>query len=171
MLLVWTNTVPRRLINQHTGRDVTASVPLVYPYTDLGTQSQELGEINIVRRDGQLVKRIVRHRHVTKRKAVISSRSAPKPQAVAAPKPRIAKAKPATGGSGYVQIGLFTTKAKAQRAAQHLSGMGMGARMSNVRYKGKSYLSVQAGPFNGSTATQRAASRLRGAGYTGARVR
>ena len=32
MLLIWTQTVPRRLINQATGRDLTASVPLVYPY-------------------------------------------------------------------------------------------------------------------------------------------
>ncbi len=38
MSLIWSSTVPRRLINQSNGSDVTASVPLVYPYTDYATQ-------------------------------------------------------------------------------------------------------------------------------------
>lgn len=173
MLLVWTNTVPRRLINRANGRDVTASVPLVYPYLDVKTQRRDLGEVTIVQRDGQRVKRIVRHGRATSRtraepQPVLSSRSAPVPNA-AVPAPR-AKAK-AKGGNGYVQIGLFTTNDKAQRAAQHLSGMGMAARIGKVRYKGKSYLSVQAGPFDGARALSSAMSRLKGVGYTGARVR
>jgi hypothetical protein len=39
MDLVWTQTVPRRLIDRATGRDMTAFNPnLEYPYTDLATQ-------------------------------------------------------------------------------------------------------------------------------------
>ena len=174
MLLIWTNTVPRRLVNQATGRDLTASVPLVYPYLDEATQRRELGEVTIVQRDGKLVKRIVRHRHATaaKRKPVYSSRSAPKTQVAPAPQARTAvKPLPAVGGKRFVHIGLFSTKAKAQRAAQHLAGMGMRAQMSNVRHKGKTYLSVQAGPFKGANATQSAVSQLRSIGYTGAKAR
>lgn len=170
MLLIWTNTVPRRLINQADGKDVTASVPLVYPYLDLDTQSRDLGAVTIVRRGGKVVKRIVRHSHAkpATRAPVYSTRSAPAVEAV----PRAAvKVTPSVGTKRYVHIGLFSTKAKAQRAAQHLAGIGMRARLGNVRHKGKSYLSVQAGPFNGAAATQTAVSRLRGIGYTGAKAR
>lgn len=62
MLRVWTNTVPRRLIDQRTGRDVTASVALVYPYLDLDVQRRELGKVKLVRRNGQLIKQVVRNR-------------------------------------------------------------------------------------------------------------
>jgi hypothetical protein len=171
MLLIWTNTVPRRLIDRRTGKDVTASVPLVYPYLDVATQSQSLGEVSIVRKDGKIMKRVVRLSHIAKpakQRTSYSTRSAPK-QKVATPAPR-AKVK-AVGRHRFVQIGLFSTKAKAQRAAQNLANLGMRAQVANVRYKGKSYLSVKAGPFASAGATQKAVSRLHGVGYTGARAR
>ncbi len=41
--LDWTNTVPRRLVDRRSGRDVTAKYPkLVYPYTDYTTQRAAL---------------------------------------------------------------------------------------------------------------------------------
>ncbi|MEM6303989.1 MAG: SPOR domain-containing protein [Pseudomonadota bacterium] len=171
MLLVWTNTVPRRLINQSTGRDVTARTPLVYPFLDVATQRRELGEVQIVQRNGQTVKRILRNPGAAR--VTYSSRSAPKPQAAAKPAAR-ATPKPkaaATGPARYVQIGHFSTKAKAQQAAARLSSMGMGARMGTVRRGGKTYTVVQAGPFKGNAATDRAVKRLRGIGYTGSVVR
>ena len=58
--LIWTRTVPRRLIDQSTGRDVTATIPLVYPYTDVAVQSDELGTVTIVRADGKVYKQISR---------------------------------------------------------------------------------------------------------------
>ncbi len=170
MLLMWTNTVPRRLINQSNGRDVTASVPLVYPYLDVATQSRELGEVRIVQRNGQTVKRVIRNPGAAQ--VTYSSRSAPKPQAAPAkPAARVQPKVSASGPARYVQIGLFSTKAKAQRAAQHLSGMGMAARMGTVRKGGKSYTVVQAGPFRGNAATDRAVRRLQRVGYTGAVAR
>jgi len=159
MLLVWTNTVPRRLIDRATGKDVTSTTPLVYPYIDSVTQRAALGEVTIVRRQGQIVKRIVR-----KRQPVVSTRSAPK---VAVAPAR----QSAVGRKRFVQIGYFTTRAKADKAAQHLAGMGMSARISNARKGGKSYLAVQAGPFHSAKATERAMSRLRGIGYRGAVAR
>ncbi|MGB3243481.1 MAG: SPOR domain-containing protein [Sulfitobacter sp.] len=166
MLLVWTNTAPQRLINQATGRDLTAKVPLVYPYLDVATQRRELGEVTIVQRDGQVIKRVVRNGRAAPamRRPVYSSRSTPKARTVPAATPV-----PTVGNKRFVHIGLFSTKAKARRAAQGLSGMGMGARIATMRHKGKSYLSVRAGPFDSAGATQGAVSRLRGIGYTGAR--
>lgn len=173
MLLVWTNTLPRRLINQTTGRDVTASEPLVYPYVDTNTQTRELGEVTIQRRNGKLVKRVVRHGAVQARKPVYSSRSTPKVEAAPKVKARVAApvAKQAVAGKRFVQIGYFSTKAKADKAAKYLSSMGMRARIGKVRKGGKNYLAVQAGPFASSTATARALTRLRGVGYTGAVAR
>ncbi|KZY52453.1 hypothetical protein A3734_18895, partial [Sulfitobacter sp. HI0054] len=48
MLLVWTQTLPRRLVNKATGEDVTAKVPLIYPYLDIETQRRKLGRVKIV---------------------------------------------------------------------------------------------------------------------------
>jgi len=165
MLLIWTNTVPRRLINQKTGQDVTARLPLVYPYTSVEQQRRDLGDVTFAKRNGQLVKRIVRNKKAApaKRKPVYSSRSAPKPVATAPATPRAA-------GKTYVQIGVYGDNANAQRAAQRIARMGMGARIGKSTRGGKTYLSVQAGPFGASSAPA-ALGKLRGAGYGDAYIR
>jgi len=165
MLLIWTNTVPRRLINQKTGQDVTARLPLVYPYTSVEQQRRDLGDVTFAKRNGQLVKRIVRNKNAApaKRKPVYSSRSAPKPVATAPATPRAA-------GKTYVQIGVYGDSANAQRAAQRIARMGMGARIGKSTRGGKTYLSVQAGPFGASSAPA-ALGKLRGAGYGDAYIR
>ena len=165
MLLIWTNTVPRRLINQKTGQDVTARLPLVYPYTSVEQQRRDLGDVTFAKRNGQLVKRIVRNKNAApaKRKPVYSSRSAPKPVATAPATPRAA-------GKTYVQIGVYGDSANAQRAAQRVARMGMGARIGKSTRGGKTYLSVQAGPFGASSAPA-ALGKLRGAGYGDAYIR
>lgn len=165
MLLIWTNTVPRRLINQKTGQDVTARLPLVYPYTSVEQQRRDLGDVTFAKRNGQLVKRIVRNKKAApaKRKPVYSSRSAPKPVATAPATPRAA-------GKTYVQIGVYGDSANAQRAAQRIARMGMGARIGKSTRGGKTYLSVQAGPFGASSAPA-ALGKLRGAGYGDAYIR
>jgi cell division protein FtsN len=165
MLLIWTNTVPRRLVNQSTGQDVTARLPLVYPYTSVEQQRRELGEVSFAKRNGQLVKRIVRNKNAAPaaRKPVYSSRSTPKPVATASATPRAA-------GKTYVQIGVYGDSANAQRAAQRIARMGMGARIGKSTRGGKTYLSVQAGPF-GASAAPAALGKLRGAGYGDAYIR
>ncbi|MEM9967405.1 MAG: hypothetical protein AAF755_04820 [Pseudomonadota bacterium] len=59
MLYMWTNTIPRRLVNVATGLDVTDSVPLIFPYTDLTRQKHALGDVRISEIDGKIVKRVV----------------------------------------------------------------------------------------------------------------
>ena len=156
MLLIWTQTVPRRLINQSTGKDVTASTPLIYPYTTIEQQRRELGEVQIVQRDGQIVKKIVRNpsTKVVKRKPVYSSRSKPAETASAV-----------TGPARYVQIGRYDDAGQAQRAARSVAQMGMAARIGKHRRGGERYHTVQAGPFTTTQALQKAMRRLQSAGY------
>lgn len=167
MLLVWTQTVPRRLIDQRSGRDMTASVPLVYPYVDLARQRQGLGEVTIVEKDGQRMKRIIRNQRpvAVVRPPVLSSRSAPKVP-LARPEVRVAP-KVTDNATRYIQIGLFTTPAKAKAAAQRIARMGMPARIGKRRQGGKLYSMVQAGPFAGQAAAQVAQEKVIGAGYDG----
>jgi len=162
MLLIWTNTVPRRLINQSDGRDMTAQLPLVYPYTSIAQQRRELGTVTFGKRNGQLVKKIVRNAGTAAvaRQPVYSTRSAAKP-AVATPK---------AIGNRYVQVGMFANSANAQRTAQRIANMGMGARIGKSTRGGKTYLSVQAGPFAGGSATN-ALGKLRGLGFRDAYIR
>lgn len=168
MLLIWTNTVPRRLINQSTGRDMTAQIPLVYPYTSIAQQSRELGEVTLATRNGQLVKRIVRNPGVAPvtRTPTYSSRSATKPVAAEAAQ----RSQIQNGGSTYVQVGQFHDSANAQQTAQRIASMGMGARIGKSTRGGKTYLSVQAGPFPPSSAST-ALGKLRGVGFKDAYIR
>lgn len=175
MLLVWTQTVPRRLVNKATGEDVTAKVPLIYPYLDIETQRRKLGVVKIVERDGQVVKRVLRYRNAApihrdarpvkrapvkaapiKAAPVYSSRSAPAAQV--------------STKAGYVQVGVFGSPANAQRAARQIASMGMPARIGKQMRGGKTYHSVQAGPIAGGSA-QAALGQLRRAGYRDAYLR
>ncbi|WP_299296493.1 SPOR domain-containing protein [uncultured Tateyamaria sp.] len=171
--LIWTNTVPRRLIDRETGRDVTTTVALVYPYTDTATQQRELGTVTLVQRDGVLGKRIVRNK-AKARQPTVSTRSAPAP-VVKAPvraKPKVA-AKPApkavTKGR-YVQVGTFGQPANAQAAAQRIIRAGLPARIGKVTRGGKTYQVVVAGPF-AQADLGRALARSRSAGFGDAFVR
>lgn len=164
MLLIWTNTVPRRLVNQHDGRDMTAKLPLVYPYTSIAHQRRELGEVSFAKRNGQLVKKIVRNTSSAPaaRKPVYSSRSSAKAVA-ATPKPQAT-------ANRYVQVGMFVDSANAQRTAQRIARMGMGARIGKSTRGGRTYLSVQAGPF-ATPAAGDALGKLRGIGFKDAYIR
>jgi len=178
MGLVWTSTVPRRLINQADGTDVTASVALVYPYTDFERQQRELGQVTIVQRNGQTLKRIVRGvrgvvspepgqaRVATVQRApVYSSRSA---APSVAPKAITQRAQPKgeVAARGYVQVGAFNDAAAAQRLAQQVQRMGMPVRVGVQTRNGQTTRLVIAGPFGGQGDVTHAVNRLRGAGHS-----
>jgi len=168
MLLIWTQTVPHRLIEQHTGKDVTASVPLIYPYTSVTEQRRGLGEVTIVQRDGQTLKRIVRLKKSGQavRQPVYSSRSTP-----VEPKVKKVSKAPAVQGKKYVQIGTYRNAANAQKAAQQIARMGMPARIGKHRKGGTSYMTVQVGPFDGSDRVRNVLRQMRDIGYTDAFAR
>ncbi len=163
MTLIWTSTVPRRLINRADGRDVTASVPLVYPFTDYAVQQQQLGEVSIVQRDGQTLKRIVHNPGRTSRQApVYSSRSTPP----MAPKATRAQPKGEVAADGFVQVGAFRDPEAAQRLAREVQRMGLPVREGRYTRSGTTLRLVIAGPFDGQREVSRVVSRLRGAGYS-----
>lgn len=178
MSLIWTSSVPRRLINQADGSDVTATVPLVYPYVDYAAQQAQLGQVTIVKRNGQTLKRILRNAGnlftpkprqagvtTVQRKPTYSTRSTPK----VAPKATAKRAQPKAevAGRGFVQIGsAFNDAAAAQQMAKRVQRMGLPVRVGRYTRDGQTTRLVIAGPFGGDSSVRRAVSRLRGAGYS-----
>lgn len=160
--LVWTQTVPRRLVDRTSGEDVTAKIALVYPYTDMETQLRELGSVTLVYRNGQLQKRIVRNKSKT-RAPTLSTRSAAAPVVPA-------KVKAASKGR-YVQVGTYGEPANAQAAAQTILRAGLPARIGKVRRGGKSYQVVVAGPFADRGTLEQALRTSRAAGFNDAFLR
>ncbi|WP_299284624.1 SPOR domain-containing protein [uncultured Tateyamaria sp.] len=165
--LIWTNTVPRRLIDQPTGRDVTTKVPLVYPFTDQATQTRDLGTVTLVRRNGVLMKRIVRNK--AKAAAQQVTAAAPVARQQAAPT-RKAKAQVAVPGR-YVQVGTYGQPSNATAAAQRISRAGLPVRMGKLTRKGKTYQVVLAGPFTSSSTLNNGLNRSRAAGFGDAFIR
>ncbi|MEL6463823.1 MAG: SPOR domain-containing protein [Pseudomonadota bacterium] len=148
--LVWTRTVPRRLIDRSTGQDMTARVPLVFPYTDIDTQERDLGRVTLIRQDGQTVKRV-------QRKSRVKARA-----------PAVTKA---TVTGRYVQIGTFGVADNAQAAAQSIVRAGLPARIGKIKRNGKSYQIVLAGPFASFEELSNGLQQSRAVGFRDAFVR
>lgn len=143
--LVWTNTVPRRLIDRRSGRDVTAKYPkLIYPHTDMTTQN-----------------------------AVISTKTQSKTQTETArvSTKSVAQSKPQTTSGRYVQVGTFGVPANAERTARQLMGLGLPVRYGRSSKAGQSYRIVLAGPFATGAELSTALSTARRAGFSDAFVR
>ncbi|WP_299769945.1 SPOR domain-containing protein [uncultured Tateyamaria sp.] len=168
--LAWTRTVPRRLIDRRTGRDVTATVPLVYPYVDVATQERDLGTVTLVKRDGQLMKRVQRKTRKKARQPVISTRSAEKPVVKTAAR-AVPKASTQVFKSRYVQVGTYGVPANAKAAAQRIARSGLPARIGKLKRGGKSYQVVLAGPFGSSADLSNGLTRSRALGFSDAFVR
>ena len=180
--VTWTRTVPRRLIERDTGREVTYRFPgLQYPYTSfeaqraagvtVSTRGVVVPEpIRVTRsRDGQ-VRRVATapaRAQAAPRQATTSSRTpAPTVSTRSAPKPA-AKA----ASHRYVQVGIFADAAHGKRAARSLAQQGLPAKTGTLNRNGKAYTLVVAGPFGTQAQLQSALSRTRAAGYSGAKLR
>jgi hypothetical protein len=193
MNLVWTKTTPRRLIDRTSGRDVTGDVALVYPFTDFSAQQSQLGDVTLISRNGQRMKRILRNPgapsakeleknpnqvvastqvKTTKKPVYISKSKAPasQPKQVLRAKPR-QQADVTAAVRQYVQVGLFGVPSNAQATAQRLSRMGMPVRISKITRNGKTLQSVMAGPFGNAGTAQNALSAVRRAGFGDAYLR
>ena len=173
--LVWTNTVPRRLVDTVSGRDVTAKMPLVYPYTDTATQTREYGKVTIVRKEGKTYKYVTRNAARAEPKVApkprVSTRSAPKakPKVKAAPA-RVAKATTsAAGPKHYIQVGAFGVPENAQRAVSRLRQAGLPVR---VQVSNRAQLKVVlAGPFGAGSELSQALRAAQAQGFKDAFVR
>ena len=135
MRLVWTDEVPRRLIDQTSGQDVTALNPkLRYPYTDFATQLND--------------QKTVKTRASKSSSERVSTKSVPvktvrskKILKDAAARTSVRAAKP------FLQVGMYGVPANAQRAAKRLQSVGLPARVKSVKRNGKSVQIVFTGPF------------------------
>lgn len=164
--LIWTDTVPRRLIERRTGRDVTAANPnLVYPYTDLAAQVR---------------KPVLTQDHA---RIATSGRTAPQPEArpraAAAPQAatatvstRATPAAPARAVSGrFVQVGAFADQANAARTVQRLQAAGLPVVVQRSTSRGKPVQVIMAGPFETGAALSQGLDRSRAAGFRDAFAR
>lgn len=154
----WTDTVPRRLIDQNTGQDVTTTVPLVYPYTDVETQRHSLGTVKIVQRDGQIVKQVTRNKKSGTANSIASTGSTD-------------TATQATASRLYVQVGVYAVSNNADAAAQRLTRAGLPARFGTLKRDRKSYRMVLSGPFTNSSEAKHALRQVRAAGFSDAYLR
>lgn len=154
MELVWTKTVPRRLIIRETGRVVTQDYPgLMYPYTSYEQQARANVTPTISSR-GTLAK--------APATTTVSTRSAA----------TTARSQPAKAAShSYVQAGVFTTRAQAQQAASRVTGAGLPARLGTLRRNGQTYSILLAGPFRSQSQLDAAFSAVRRAGFGNAKLR
>jgi len=147
MDLIWTKTIPRRLINRKTGRAVTEQYPdLVYPYTSYTQQNQ--ASTGVISTKGQP-------------KVTVSTRSSTSvPRNVAA-----------AASHRYVQAGAFTTREQAEQAAQRVARTGVPTRLGTLTRGKKSYSIVLAGPFTQQSALNAAMTKVRAAGFENVKLR
>ena len=149
MDLVWTETVPRKLIVRETGRVVTRDYPgLDYPYTSYDAQRRANATIS------------------TKGKTPAKAGTTAKPKVKSTVSTRSAPAEVAERASHrYIQAGLYDGRAEAKRAAQRVARAGLPARLGKLTRGGNSYSLVLAGPFRTQAELTAAMARVRGAGF------
>ncbi|WP_417523126.1 SPOR domain-containing protein [Marinovum sp.] len=151
MLLTWTNTVPQRLVDQYTGEEVSHYFPdLRYPYRSMKEQ-QAAG--------------------------FVSSRGeAPKaaPQQLRKSTPKVVRKQVAAAPAShrYIQVGTFSTMAKAQAAIGRLQAAGLSVRVKDFARNGAAYRTVLVGPFARQDALSSALNVVRNrVGYRSAQLR
>ncbi len=177
--LVWTQTVPRRLVDNRTGADVTRDYNyLVYPYTDYAKQKRDLaGGQHIVVRTGSGQRMIVHKSQlaVSKRTGQTILKSGVNPtystKSVRAPAVASARVAPKAGGGRYVQVGTFGVEGNARKTAARLQQAGLPVRIGTVNRKGRALQIVMAGPFGDAGQAQSALSAARRAGFADAFLR
>lgn len=178
--VVWTKTVPRRLVDRTTGREVTYRFPgLQYPYTSfeqqraagvtVATRGVVMQEpVSVTRNRSAQTQRVAQAptrqtapvvtRQTRPASPVVSTRSAPKPAARAA-------------SHRYVQVGIFADADHGKRAARMLAQKGLPAKTGTLNRDGTAYTLVVAGPFGTQSALQAALAKTRAAGYSSAKLR
>jgi cell division septation protein DedD len=174
--LIWTDTVPRRLIDRRTGQDMTAANPnLVYPFTDLATQVRQpvLGQTATLSASGRAAP--ATQPRVAKAQTLRQTQEQAQPATprvstrAAAPAPAPAPARQIAGR--FVQIGAFADPANAQRTIQRLQAAGLPVSVQRSSSKGKPVQVILAGPFETQGALAQGLDRSRAAGFRDAFAR
>ncbi|MEP2030400.1 MAG: SPOR domain-containing protein [Paracoccaceae bacterium] len=155
MNLIWTKTVPRRLIDATTGQDMTDTIPVVYPYTDVASQRRAiaLSSKNTVQSSGAAVK----EPNVSTRSQALDVPSKGKNESIA--------------GRNYVEIGTFGNARSARKSAQTLKKLALPVRIGKYDRDGTTYRLVLVGPFATGEEAQVALGEARDAGFKDAFTR
>lgn len=168
MDLVWTQTVPRRLVVRSTGRDVTRSFPgLKYPYTSAAQQNAAWSQgTRVVSTQGQTPRR-VQQRQVVRQQVVTTTRK----QVRVSTRTSAPRKPAAVAGKRFVQVGTFGVASNAQNTAARIQRMGLPVRIGKFTRGGKQMRIVLAGPFGSSAHVSGALTAVRNAGFRDAFAR
>jgi hypothetical protein len=165
MDLMWTDTVPRRLIDRRSGTEVIHNYPgLMPPFTSFG--DQRAAGVAVATR-GIYVPDPVTTAEARRRAraSAVSSRSAPAVTA-SGPAPQ-----PTGNTAHYAQAGVFADAAQGRAAAQRVARAGLPARQGTLQRDGRRLTVVLAGPFRSATDAREGAARLRAMGFANVRLR
>lgn len=159
MQQIWTNEVPRRLVDARTGLEVTAQA--------LASDAQTT-------KRAKVKKRVVKKRVV--KKQVVKTRTAKAvPQqrlsAMNAPAPRKPAQTAQKASHRYVQVGTFGVEENALRTARKLKATGLPVRLGKYTKSGKKYTIVLAGPFGSQSQMDLGLNTARKAGFKDAFLR
>lgn len=152
--MVWTNTVPRRLIDPSKRHEVAQPVVVAQ------------GRLNAPEYDNVPMSLAAAREPV---RVIISTRNAPRNSAKAVARDNQPVAAPA---ERFVQAGAFTTDENARAAAMQLAARSsQPVRLGTWVRGNEQYRIVVLGPFTDDAEINRALGTARSAGYTGAYVR
>ncbi len=163
MDLIWTDTVPRRLVERGTGRDMTACNPnLQYPYTDLTTQVRDNSRAASAAPTARISTQAGVPQQVQQAAPVarVSTRATPQ----IAPKPAPQNVPQRVAGR-FVQVGAFADPANANRVVGRLQAAGLPVSVQRSTSRGKPVQVILAGPFADPAATSQGLATVRTAGF------
>ena len=158
MRLVWTAGVPRRLVDQTTGRDVTRLFPgLKFPFVNFQSQQAAVARNGTV--DSSAPTRSGVSDTVVASKNVKPTTNIIKPAAVP------------SNGHRYVQVGAFSNPTNVTNSIAILRQLKLPVSVGTYKKKGKTYKVVLAGPFNNLSKLNAGLAAARRAGFRDAYTR
>jgi len=173
--VMWTNTVPRRLIDRRTGADVIHKYPgLQPPYTSF--EAQQRAGVTVATQ-GRVVEEPRRTQHVARAQSPPKRAASPGTAPVTATVSTRSSAPDRTAPSAapashrYAQAGIFASPAQAKAAAQRIARAGLPARRGTLTRNGRSLTLVLAGPFTTQAQLTSGAQRLRALGFSNVTLR
>ncbi len=149
MLGIWTNTLPRDLLQSAQGRDNEIGTPVIYKAEPVGSADLSIGDVVVVDVAGNRKTQTVTRSSVSGT-PVLASRSAPKDP---------------SASQRFVLVGRHRDPGAAQAKARRIAKLGMPSRIGTRRTGISKTRSVQAGPFAEGEALRNAISALQQAGF------
>ncbi|WP_254892303.1 SPOR domain-containing protein [Roseovarius sp. A-2] len=168
MEVMWTNTVPRRLIDRQTGADAIHRYPgLQPPYTSF--EQQRAAGVNVATR-GRITPEPQTVRRMARAATPAQPPAATQPTATVSTRSTSDDA-PQSASHRYAQAGIFADASQGKAAAQKIARAGLPARRGTLNRDGRELTLVLAGPFATQTQLERGVARLHGLGFADVRLR